>query len=153
VEPRAGGVEGIVFVHPVVHNDELLSRIAEHDMGFAGERGHCRNNDLTVSNKILHFLLAGLAVVASDTAGHREVAEQAAGAVWLYPPGNAPALAACLNSLLRSSDRLERSKHVALAAAQKAFCWDRQEPALRGRRVGVTPEKLSEPAPCVERSF
>jgi hypothetical protein len=84
----------LVFVHPVVHNDELLSRIAEHDIGFAGEMKYCRSRDLTITNKILCFLLAGLAVVASDTAGHREVAEQAAGAVWLYPPGNAPALAA-----------------------------------------------------------
>jgi hypothetical protein len=120
----------LVFVHPVVHNHELLSRIAEHDIGFAGEMKYCRSRDLTVTNKILYFLLAGLAVVASDTAGHREVAEQAAGAVWLYPPGNAPALAASLNSLLRSSDRLERSKHAALAAAQKALCWERQEPVL-----------------------
>jgi len=120
----------LVFVHPVVHNDELLSRIAEHDIGFAGEMKYCRSRDLTVTNKILYFLLAGLAVVASDTAGHREVAEQAAGAVWLYPPGNAAALAACLNSLLRSSDRLERSKHAALAAAQNGLCWERQEPVL-----------------------
>jgi glycosyltransferase involved in cell wall biosynthesis len=124
------GWRELVFVHPVVHNDELLSRIAEHDIGFAGEMKYCRSRDLTVTNKILYFLLAGLAVVASDTAGHREVAEQAAGAVWLYPPGNAAALAACLNSLLRSSDRLERSKHAALAAAQNGLCWERQEPVL-----------------------
>ena len=49
-----------VFVHGVVSNDELLSRIAEHDIGFAGEMKYCRSRDLTVTNKILHYLLAGL---------------------------------------------------------------------------------------------
>jgi len=54
-----------------VDGDDLLSRIAEHDIGFAGEMPHCRSRDLTVTNKILQYLLAGLAVVASGTAGQR----------------------------------------------------------------------------------
>jgi len=46
----------------------LLSRIAEHDIGFAGEMKHCRSRDLTVTNKILQYLLAGIAVVAGNMA-------------------------------------------------------------------------------------
>ena len=56
-----------VFVHSLVPNEQLLSRIAEHDIGFAGEMKYCKSRDLTITNKILHYLLAGLAVVASDT--------------------------------------------------------------------------------------
>ena len=119
-----------VFVHPVVHNDELLSRIAEHDIGFAGEMKYWRSRDLTVTNKILYFLLAGLPVVASDTAGQQEIAAQAQDAVLLYRSGDPAGLAACLNLLLRSPDRLEQAKHAALAAAEKTFCWERQEPVL-----------------------
>src|SRR5262249_26701195 len=52
-----------LFFHSVVPNGELLSRIAEHDIGFAGEQRYCRSRDLTVTNKILHYLLGGLAVV------------------------------------------------------------------------------------------
>jgi glycosyltransferase involved in cell wall biosynthesis len=119
-----------IFFHSVVANDQLLSRIAEHDLGFAGEMKYCRSRDLTVTNKILHYLLGGLAVVASDTAGQREVAAQAPGATLLYPSGDAPALADALNGLLASPEHLDSAKAAALAAAQTTFSWECQERAL-----------------------
>jgi glycosyltransferase involved in cell wall biosynthesis len=119
-----------IKIHPLVTNSELLSRIAEHDIGFAGETPLIRSRDLTVTNKILHYLLAGLAVVASETAGQREVAVQAPGGVFLYRSGDASALAARLDALLGSADALRQAKSAALDAAERTFCWERQEPAL-----------------------
>ena len=119
-----------VFLHPLVPNEELLSRLAEHDIGFAGEEPYCRSRDLTVTNKILHYLLGGLAVVASDTAGQREVATQASGAVTLYQPGNPAALARALRTLVDSPDGLARAKAAALQAAEQTFCWERQQQIL-----------------------
>ena len=119
-----------IFFHTLVANDQLLSRIAEHDIGFAGEMKYCRSRDLTITNKILHYLLGGLAVVASDTAGQQEVARQAPGAVQLYPSGNARALADVLNALLASPERMRAAKAAALTAAQTTFSWERQEGAL-----------------------
>jgi glycosyltransferase involved in cell wall biosynthesis len=119
-----------IFFHSLAPNHELLSRIAEHDIGFAGETPSCSSRDLTVTNKILHYLLGGLAVVASDTTGQREVAAQAPGAVELYPSGKPEPLAQALNALLGSPDRLPRAKAASLQAAEKTFCWERQEGAL-----------------------
>jgi glycosyltransferase involved in cell wall biosynthesis len=119
-----------VFIHDPVGAEELLSRIAEHDIGFAGEMKYSASRDLTITNKVLHYLLSGCAVVASDTAGQKEVAEMAAGAVFLYPSGNAAALAETLNSLLESPDKLSAAKAAALAAARETFCWERQERAF-----------------------
>jgi glycosyltransferase involved in cell wall biosynthesis len=119
-----------IFVHSVVANDELLSRIAEHDIGFAGESRLCRSRDLTVTNKILHYMLAGLAVVASDTSGQREVAARAPGAIRIYPSGDPYALASELNALLASEKALDACKAAALAAAERGFCWERQIPLL-----------------------
>lgn len=121
---------GRIKVHGLVSNAELLSRIAEHDIGFAGETTLIRSRDLTVTNKILYYLLAGLAVVASETAGQREVAMQAPGGVFLYPSGDASALAARLDALLGSADTLRKAKAAALDAAERTFCWERQEQAL-----------------------
>jgi len=121
---------GRIMVHRLVANKELLSRITEHDIGFAGETPLIRSRDLTVTNKILYYLLAGLAVLASDTAGQREVAAQAPGGVFLYPSGSAPALAARLDVLLGSADALRQAKAAALDAASRTFCWERQEQAL-----------------------
>ncbi len=119
-----------IFIHGLVSNPELLSRIAEHDIGLAAEMKNCRSRDLTVTNKILHYLLAGIAVVASDTAGQREVADQASGAVMIYPSGDPQALAARLNTLLTSPEKLRAAKAAALVAAEQTFCWERQAPAL-----------------------
>ena len=124
------GWRGRVYFHPLVRNEELLSRIAEHDIGFAGEVPYCRSKILTVSNKILHYLLAGIAVVASDTLGQREVQEQAPEAILLYPPGDFERLASRLNGLLESKEVLRRAKAAALTAASKTFCWERQEARL-----------------------
>jgi glycosyltransferase involved in cell wall biosynthesis len=119
-----------VFFHPLVANEELLSRIAEHDIGFAGEIPYCRSRDLTVTNKILHYLLGGLAVVASDTAGQREVAMQADDAVALYQPGNPAALANALDGLLASHALLAQAKSTALQIARDFLCWEGQERTL-----------------------
>jgi glycosyltransferase involved in cell wall biosynthesis len=120
-----------VFIHPLVSNDELLSRIAEHDIGFAGEQKKVsRNRDLTVTNKILHYLLGGLAVVASDTAGQKEIAEKANGAVRIYRSGDAASLANELNTLLAPPETLHAAKAAALAVAENVFCWERQAPVL-----------------------
>jgi glycosyltransferase involved in cell wall biosynthesis len=119
-----------VVVHGLVSNDALLSRISEHDIGFAGEMKYCRSRDLTVTNKILHYLLGGLAVVASDTAGQREIAEQARGAVTIYPSGDVSALSRHLNFLLANPERLAVARAAASDAAERVFCWERQEPRL-----------------------
>jgi glycosyltransferase involved in cell wall biosynthesis len=119
-----------IFIHGQVSNDELLSRIAEHDIGFCGELQFCCNRDLTVTNKILHYLLAGLAVVASDTAGQREVAEKAKDAVRIYASGNPVTLATQLNLLLCKPELLRESKAAALHVAERTFCWERAAPIL-----------------------
>ncbi len=114
-----------VFTHSLVTNSELLSRIAEHDIGFAGEMKYCRSRNLTVTNKLFQYLLGGLAVIASDTEGQREIAAAAPEAVSLYPSGNAQALAAALNRLLDSREALLRSKAASLRAAEEKFCWEK----------------------------
>ena len=91
---------------------------------------YARSRDLTVTNKMLHYLLAGLAVVASDTSGQQEIARQAPDAVFLYPSGDVGALAAQLNALLESRDALQRATAAALRAAEDTFCWERQEDRL-----------------------
>jgi len=119
-----------IFVHALATNSELLSRIAEHDIGIAAERDDCRSRDLTVTNKVLQYLLAGLAVVASDTAGQREIAARAPGAVHLYPRGDARALGHLINRLLGDPAQLASAKQSAVAAASQTFHWERFAPEL-----------------------
>lgn len=130
-----------IFFHVPVPNDELLSRIAEHDIGFAGEMKFCRSRDLTVTNKMLQYLLGGLAIVASDTKGQIEIANRALDAVRLYPSGQPSQLAVCLNDILGSPEKLQTAKIASLHAAEQHFCWERQEASL----LRAVEQALSEP--------
>jgi glycosyltransferase involved in cell wall biosynthesis len=120
-----------VFLHPVVHNDELLSRVAEHDIGLALDPSTPPSRDVTITNKILQYLLAGVAVVASDTAGHREVEAYAQRAVFIYQSGNAEDLAEKLQGVLSDPAEIQDAKKAALNAARRDFCWENEASKLR----------------------
>jgi len=119
-----------VFVHPTVHNSELLLRIASHDIGLALETSTIRSRDLTVSNKLFHYLLADLAVIATATTGQREVAAKANGAVKLVPPDDPPALAAAIDAWLAFPAHLAVARHAAREAVRNEFCWEKQREHL-----------------------
>ena len=148
-----------VFVHGLVPNGELLGCIADHDVGFAGEMMYARNKDLTVSNKLLHFLLAGLAVVASDTSGQQEVARQAPGAVLLYCSGDATALADRLNVLFASTEmcatpRPRRSMQpngYFAGSGRKTSCWKAWRARWPNPCRACTNDELEGQCPCVDR--
>lgn len=118
-----------LYIHDLVSPDELLSRIAEHDVGLALEQYEPESRNQTVTNKILHYLLGGLAVVATDTAGQREVAEKEE-AVRLCSPDDADGLAQQIRGFVRSEEELERAQSDALRAARETFCWEQQAPRL-----------------------
>lgn len=119
-----------LFVHDLVSPDELLGRIAEHDVGLALEQYEPESRNRTITNKILHYLLGGLAVVATDTDGQREVADKADGAVRLCAPDDGDGLARQIRHFVRSEKSLERAKSDALQAAREMFCWEKQAPRL-----------------------
>ena len=121
---------GRIHFHAQVPHDQLLSRIAEHDIGFAGELPFCRSRELTVTNKVLQYLLAGLAVVASDTPGQLEVAQLADRGVVTFTAGDAEALANALYGLLIDPEALRSAQKQAVSAAERTFCWERSAPVL-----------------------
>ena len=119
-----------LFLHPTVPNAELLSRISEHDIGLALEIPYCFNKQFTASNKLFQYLQAGLAVIATDTAGQREILSQWSAIGRLIPSNHPLALAQALEDLLQTPDKLAVAKAAALQAAKEQFCWERQAEIL-----------------------
>lgn len=115
-----------LHIHDLVAPQDLLSRIAEHDIGLALEGCDPVSRNLTVSNKILHYLTAGLAIVATETRGQREVAASAPGAVRLSAADSCNDLAAQIDVFVRGPEVLRRAKAAALAAARREFNWEVQ---------------------------
>lgn len=119
-----------LFIHGLVPHRELLSRISEHDVGLATEEYTPDSRNLTITNKILQYLLAGLPVVASDTSGQKEVGKLAAESVFLFRNGDEKGLARRIETLVSDRERMLRSKRRALEYAKRIFSWEVQEKKL-----------------------
>jgi glycosyltransferase involved in cell wall biosynthesis len=119
-----------LFIHPSVPNGELLSRIAEHDIGLALEIPYCFNKQFTASNKLFQYLQAGLAVIATDTAGQREILSQQPAIGRLISTNNPVALAQALKDLFGDPERLTAAKAASLQATKEQFCWEKQAKSL-----------------------
>jgi glycosyltransferase involved in cell wall biosynthesis len=118
-----------LFIHPTVSNSELLFHIAEHDIGLALETTDIVSRNLTVTNKLFQYLQAGLAVVATDTMGQREIFSIRPTIGRLIPDKNPLALAKALEDLLQT-DILSIAKADAIKAAKENFCWEKQADIL-----------------------
>lgn len=133
--PRSGYIDALlstlpsawqdrVHIHPQVPQAELLSRLAEHDIGFCGELSDSISRDVTITNKVFEYMRAGLAIVASDTRGQIEVAEIAPRAVHLFAQGDAISLAAALGPIIVSKERQQASAEASLVALKDHFSWE-----------------------------
>lgn len=123
-------LRGRVFVHDTVPNEELLSRIAEHDIGLALEAAEPPSRNLTITNKMFQYMQAGLAIIATDTSGQREVFAQAPGMGLLIRNRDPDALARALAELLGDERRLLNAKRAAAAAFREKFNWEGQRAAV-----------------------
>ncbi len=120
-----GGVRKRVTVHSLVENEDLLSRVAEHDIGYAGELPEPPSRDLTITNKVYQYLHAGLAVVASDTEGQKEAVRSATGAVAIFRAGNSGSLTEAIRGLFRKRALLLSMRQAAWRAGGEN-CWERE---------------------------
>lgn len=118
-----------LFIHPTVPNNELLSRIAEHDIGLALEQTEVPSRNLTVTNKLFQYLQAGLAVIATDTQGQQEVFSQFPTIGRLIPCATPIKLAEALTELLTDPEKLAFAKTSALEAAEN-LSWEHQAEKL-----------------------
>jgi len=121
---------GAVSFLPLVAPPDLPALLARHDIGLALERRDILSRDLTITNKLLQYLNAGLAVVASDTAGHREVLARGSEAGVAFDFRDSAAAANALDGLLADPPALVRRQRAARRLAEEVYCWEREAPKL-----------------------
>ena len=115
---------------PLVTPDELPDRLATFDIGLALESHRPLNRDITITNKILQYMNAGLALVATDTAGQTEVMRAAPGSGLLVAAHETTQLAAQLDGLVADPIKLRECQRASRAAAASQFCWEMDAPHL-----------------------
>jgi glycosyltransferase involved in cell wall biosynthesis len=122
---HGAGVGARVAVRPVVEPASIAATIAGFDVGLSLDLNNCANRSLTICNKVFEYVQAGLALAATDTPGHREILECVPDAGFLYPPGNAGALAKRLLTYAGDRDALIAAQTVAWEAGRRRYNWDR----------------------------
>ncbi len=128
--PLPGHRRHDITFHGLVPPGDLADLIAQHDIGLALEPPEPLNKDLTISNKILQYLNAGLALVATPTSGQREVLSRAPDSgifLDLSKPTNS---ATALDALLADRSALAHHQAAARRAAEEIYSWERESPVL-----------------------
>jgi glycosyltransferase involved in cell wall biosynthesis len=126
-EAERWGVAGSLHFHPRIDPEELIPSMAEYDVGLALERPQNKNYSLTVTNKVFSYMLAGLAIVATDIPGQCEVVKQSPGTGFLYPAGDGKALRRGLQAWVSDRENLLRARQAAWEAARARFCWEHEQ--------------------------
>lgn len=151
LQELAGRERSRLFFLPPLEHDELIRSMEAFDVGLALERPDDANYSRTVTNKLFSYLLAGLAVAASDTPGQRQVMSQVRNAGFVYAAGDVRVLAEGLLDWVRDRQALRAAQQAAWDAARDRFCWDREcekflrifaapssaEPVLAGRSMAL----------------
>jgi hypothetical protein len=127
--------EGWIQIHPTVPNAELLSRIAEHDVGLALEQREPRSRDLTITNKFFQYLQGGLALLATKTSGQAEAIAQSPGVGVLLRDDRSATLRKAIEHYLKDPEARQRAGTAAREAARGVHAFERVEPCLVERAV------------------
>ena len=114
----------LLNIHAFIPHDQLLPFIAQFKIGLAIEEKVNDNRQLTITNKILQYVQAGLLVIASDTPGQREVAAYLPGSVCIVDINQPGEVAEAIKRLHNQEPVDEQS------AFKKIFSWEAQENKL-----------------------
>lgn len=121
--------------------DRMVDLCRDYHVGLALEQpAFCLNRQLALSNKALTYILAGLAVVFTDTLGQREVARDLGLGALSYSPGDVETFACGLKSWAMNPDLLLAARQAAWAAACGRWHW--QHPAEEGTLLRAVREVL-----------
>ena len=115
-----------------VKDREVIPLVAQHHIGLALEKKTPENRDLTVTNKMLQYLLGGLMVVATKTRGQEEIAKLVNGAVQLIPLDEPEKLGSALNHLAKSPDIIKDGRFRARSRAEGRLCWEKESQQIIG---------------------
>lgn len=109
---------------------DVVDLCCGHDIGLALEQAHVLNRALCLCNKPFTYMLAGLALVFTDTPGQRPLALDLGPGALLYRVGDHKELAAGLKRWADHKDLLAKAKASAWQAARRRWHWE--HPAEQG---------------------
>lgn len=138
-----------VVIHDLIGPRDVIRAASEHDIGLVLTQPCCENHELAVPNKVYAYMMAGTAVGATATRGHRSAVPAIGDIGFEYQPGHHVELAEKVNALVREPGRLHAAREEAFRLARTRFNWELE----RGRLVERISRLEREPAqPPIRRA-
>jgi hypothetical protein len=97
------------------------------DVGLSLEQPVSLNRPLCLTNKVLTYLLAGLAVAMTDTPGQRPLREALGGNALVVAPGDVKALAKGFRRFAEDRSYLGECRIASWKAARSRWHWEHAE--------------------------
>ncbi len=119
-----------LIAHPLAAPREMIRLASAYDIGLVVEPGRIVNTQLCLTNKWFTYLLAGNAIVATDTPAQSLLAHDNPGAVFLYSPGDVRSLAEQLRFWHTSREKLEEARRLSWSLGETTYNWDREKVKL-----------------------
>jgi glycosyltransferase involved in cell wall biosynthesis len=116
----------IIFKQPIAET-ALIEEASNHHIGLALESGANLNRNLCLTNKIFIYLLAGNAIIASDTDAQKDFAASNPESIIIYKVGDAQALANILHTTYANTTQLEEMRKSAYNAASSKYNWEAEQ--------------------------
>ncbi len=134
-------VERQIRVYPPISPDEIPRFAAGFDVGLALEMPLSKNKNVCLSNKIFTYLLAGNAIIATETEGQKSFIDKLPEVGFTYPPGDIDKLTEKLEMLASNRELLARLSEGARAQARARYNWNVESRKLLELASGTGSER------------
>lgn len=111
---------------------ELILLSATYDIGLALERSTPLNRDICLTNKIFTYLLAGNAILASQTKAQQQFMETYPDVGASYPLVQVDHIATVLRQWWEQPEELERQRFAAWNLAKDDLNWEKEQQKFLG---------------------
>jgi hypothetical protein len=118
----------------------MVDLCRDYHVGLALEMAEPPNRAICLTNKAFTYILAGLAVIFTDTPGQRGLAMDLGAGAFLYSPGDIGKLAQGLRRWAEDPAQLLAARRAAWAAACRRWHW--QHPDEEGTLLRAVREVL-----------
>jgi glycosyltransferase involved in cell wall biosynthesis len=114
-----------------IPSNQIHQELKKFDLGVAFEEFFPLSRNLTITNKIFHYLTSGIAILATNTKGQIELSIKADNAVAIVQT-NPEAIAAVLDRVFSDTNQLERMKEKSKYYGESVFCFENEETKIIG---------------------
>ena len=106
--------------------DRIALELEKFDVGIAFEEKKPISRDLTITNKVFHYLNSGLAILATNTSGQFEMAQKTKSVISLVLPDPFQ-ICENLEELFADSEKLKIRKKQSRYYGNEVFCFENEE--------------------------